>query len=622
MFSNIASWGSKLYFSTLLTILLLIQAANSVLAFQEDNKFKDYEVYSYTNDAPSIPKPFVHPMTNRNVLKQDGSLNTMALEDYAYISVDENGEFDVNGYLPYINTVLKGEVMMWHSKSKKITDNDQPYKYGRFFDCNFASNKCASLTSYHTGIDWILGPFGEDEDAGCYPFTDPQNSHRPVYAINSGRVVYAGNALKAGQILEEGKNLDIQNGIGGCVIIKHQAPEGSFFIIPSDDDQKRTDEERAVKHIYSYYLHLDYDNNLENNGLLVSIGDIVTAGQQIGRLYHTRNLREYSDDDDVKEMKKEFKKQYKLVETKLTNDSKKHILGVNQIPTELFNNTYEYQPHLHFELWTKVPEKLHLGYVSKDDLEKGVYFSPKKFLEQKHKVTLWDIDGTSQYYTEIIELGKLGILKGAGGLNDFGKFNPEALLNRAEAAKIVVKAAEAAGVDTQEMTKQELAGKFSDFESEDWCNDEEGKAWCNEYIGKLYNLGSLSGYPAGRFLPGKNVSRAEMFKMVVSTFPPLTPAPDVTTTGKGNAYSGPGTVLSAPISINLNKCGKGHWFCEYTEKAQQLKVQASYLGLQPMSINPQNLSDIIDDNGHEIPASRQDFAKAVYDAYTIYKMSN
>jgi len=203
-----------------------------------------------------------------------------------------------------------------------------------------------------------------------------------------------------------------------------------------------------------------------------------------------------------------------------------------------------------------------------------------------------DVPISSNYSEAITELRKMGVLHG----NPDGTFRPQDKLNRAEATKIIVKTAEAAGIQMQP-TDEELSEIFSDTQSGEWCLDKDGKPWCNEYIGKLYHRGSIAGYPDGRFLPGKTVSRAEMLKMVILTF-------------------------SEDEGIYSEKtCQEGVWFCQYVEKAEKDGIEPLHNGSKFVSINPNphDLSDVVDKDGNEILATREETVKAVYDAYTIYK---
>lgn len=72
--------------------------------------------------------------------------------------------------------------------------------------------------------------------------------------------------------------------------------------------------------------------------------------------------------------------------------------------------------------------------------------------------------------------------------------------------------------------------------------------------------------------------------------------------------------------IGNTKClKKGYWFCEYTDKAEGIGIKPLHNDSQFIAINPQGLTDIVDRNYQEVPASRQETVKAVYDAFMLYR---
>jgi hypothetical protein len=232
-----------------------------------------------------------------------------------------------------------------------------------------------------------------------------------------------------------------------------------------------------------------------------------------------------------------------------------------------------------------------------------------------------DVYQNNPYINAIASLYERGMIHG----HPNGMFEPYNDIKRVEAAKIIVEAAEAAGIKMQPMTTQQLSEQFGDMTNASGWSIIDPEIWYAIYIGKLYNHGAINGYPDGTkgyspgpFLPEKKVSRAEMLKMVIlSFFPPVPlPAPIPTT--------GPGTVLEPTTSISPwignTKClKKGYWFCEYTDKAEGIGIKPLHNDSQFIAINPQGLTDIVDRNYQEVPASRQETVKAVYDAFMLYR---
>lgn len=108
-----------------------------------------------------------------------------------------------------------------------------------------------------------------------------------------------------------------------------------------------------------------------------------------------------------------------------------------------------------------------------------------------------------QPYTELgqvlTSLSQKGII---GGYPD-GTFRPDDLVNRAEAAKILMLAL---GNDVGNLPND---GRFSDVQ--------EG-AWYVPYVMKAEQLGIINGHPDGTFRPTLNINRAEYMKMLSLTF--------------------------------------------------------------------------------------------------------
>jgi hypothetical protein len=112
-----------------------------------------------------------------------------------------------------------------------------------------------------------------------------------------------------------------------------------------------------------------------------------------------------------------------------------------------------------------------------------------------------------QWYTDYVyTLTKNGIVSGdkANGVPT-GYFRPEASLNRAEAAKMLVNAAAMA---------EDLSGQphFPDVVSADWFFN---------FVETAFNNGVVSGYPDGMYRPANNIVRAEAAKMVFLSMNPV-----------------------------------------------------------------------------------------------------
>jgi len=96
------------------------------------------------------------------------------------------------------------------------------------------------------------------------------------------------------------------------------------------------------------------------------------------------------------------------------------------------------------------------------------------------------------------ELKDAGIMRGYSG-----DMKPDQNITRAELLKIVLE-----GVDTN-MNSMTYKGYFTDVKSSDW-------HW--KYVEKAYELGIISGYTDGTFLPNQNINRAEAVKIIIGGF--------------------------------------------------------------------------------------------------------
>lgn len=451
--------GGYGYFLLLLLAMMIIPIKSVA-----SESYKDY-VAEDNDIIPNASEIFVYPTTGKE-----------SLDDYAYYvsSANEN--------IPLLVDPLSNIPMKWnHSSQDKEVSG-----YKDYFDCSFGSMDCGVKNKCHTGIDWVLGSL---EGFGIE--TDPQNSHRPVYAINDGLVVYSGIPKEPGK-----------NALGMVVIIKHKAPEGKYFFIPLHEKQTRT--KRTSKYIYSYYLHLD-------NELFVSKGDFVTKGQKIGRLYHVRKLKSLSEDPDVREIKKRFEVEYKSIRDNLPDgETKEMILGSDYEINNEFTNEFEYQPHLHFELWTDIPSYIHDGYDWLGEFKVANYFSPEDFLKQKNQFITCnnfpDI-GVGEWFCHYVEkLHQEDVVRG-----DYadGFYRPGRNVNRAEFLKMALVAKY--GHD-----------KFKFSPDTDPFKDVPRTEWFAPYVAVAKTDGIIIGYDDEQgekiFLPAQEINRAEAVKILLKTF--------------------------------------------------------------------------------------------------------
>ena len=121
--------------------------------------------------------------------------------------------------------------------------------------------------------------------------------------------------------------------------------------------------------------------------------------------------------------------------------------------------------------------------------------------EAPARPTFKDVPDNTWYYKYVEAAVQLGIVSGytdeEGNLT--GEFGPSNLVNRAEAAKIIVKAFQLPIVS-------HFSHPFPDVSENDWFYD---------YIVAAYNQGVISGYENGMFTPGDSVTRAQIAKMII-----------------------------------------------------------------------------------------------------------
>lgn len=106
-----------------------------------------------------------------------------------------------------------------------------------------------------------------------------------------------------------------------------------------------------------------------------------------------------------------------------------------------------------------------------------------------------DVSSSAWYAKFIAAAADAGVVSGYAT----GKFKPDAPVNRAEALKILLEAA-------QKKLEEVEAAPFTDVAQDEWFA---------KYVNYAYANGIVSGKTALRFAPGDNVSRAEMTKMTV-----------------------------------------------------------------------------------------------------------
>ncbi|MBN2087498.1 S-layer homology domain-containing protein [Candidatus Peregrinibacteria bacterium] len=106
-----------------------------------------------------------------------------------------------------------------------------------------------------------------------------------------------------------------------------------------------------------------------------------------------------------------------------------------------------------------------------------------------------DVPKNSWFAPYVEEAKNEGIVSGYPS----GGFGPNEYINRAAAMKILI---EAAGFDV-------LMGSVDEF------TDVPSSAWYSKYVAFAYNNKIVAGYPDGTFGPEKNITRAEVAKIVV-----------------------------------------------------------------------------------------------------------
>ncbi len=116
---------------------------------------------------------------------------------------------------------------------------------GDFGDYRYINN----IWGYHAGEDWN---------------TYKGNIGQPVYAVANGEV-----AIKS-----------FTESVGGTLVIKHTAPDGNYFVIPSrkiEPPHEYEYDKQLVDKIYSVYIHIGIPDHIE-------VGTEVIKGEVIGSI--------------------------------------------------------------------------------------------------------------------------------------------------------------------------------------------------------------------------------------------------------------------------------------------------------------------------------------------------
>ncbi|MBD3270720.1 hypothetical protein GF376_04290 [Candidatus Peregrinibacteria bacterium] len=110
-----------------------------------------------------------------------------------------------------------------------------------------------------------------------------------------------------------------------------------------------------------------------------------------------------------------------------------------------------------------------------------------------------DVSNTHANYVAIDYLSDQGVLSGY----EDGNFQPDKLVNRAEALKIIF---EGLGLEIN-----------SDLEQDNLFSDVNSENWFAKYVAHAKNAGIINGNPDGTYAPSRNVARAEFLKMLLNS---------------------------------------------------------------------------------------------------------
>ncbi len=145
-------------------------------------------------------------------------------------------------------------------------------------------------------------------------------------------------------------------------------------------------------------------------------------------------------------------------------------------------------------------EKAGIGFIKINNaiLSINVKSDTPKKVEKNNTTNLFtDVSSSHKNYTAIKYLKNKNII---GGYND-GSFKPNKTVNRSEALKMILEALNVS-------IRKNLNNPFNDVSTQDWFVN---------YVLSAYNKKIVGGYNDGTFKPGKTVSRAEYFKILIAT---------------------------------------------------------------------------------------------------------
>jgi hypothetical protein len=339
-------------------------------------------------------------------------------------------------------------------------------EYGNLVFCEDLRLPCTSDYWHHTGEDYlIVSPFDSAE--------------RPVYAVDNGVVVFSTES-----------NPNPKTSRGGLVVIKHVAPPGVDFYVPSFEESYSIgswsfDVGSSIgfaKEIFSYYLHL--------GEVEMSQGDEVYRGELVGRTY------KYSD--------------YSA-------------------------ETYAYVPHLHFEIWDRCSIGDRNGY----DMAGSQFEDAANDLLVQPRAFLW---GNKEVMRAIRrEGGEVGELRILGSEFWYSPGEISVLGLGVDLISLPLDLTVADGhwndqmvdVDIFENYSNRLAAYFSEFprnvslavapvgasESRDVgypFRDVQYHSWYSGAAMALWKMRIVDGYgETGFFLPEEKIKRAEFLKLIV-----------------------------------------------------------------------------------------------------------
>ncbi len=146
-------------------------------------------------------------------------------------------------------------------------------------------------------------------------------------------------------------------------------------------------------------------------------------------------------------------------------------------------------------------EKEGIGFIKINDATLTIHVksnSPEKTEKTQNNSNIFtDVSSSHKNYKAIKYLKEKNII---GGYKD-GSFKPNKTVNRSEALKMILEALNVS-------ISKNLKNPFNDVSTQDWFIN---------YVLSAYNKKIVGGYNDGTFKPGKTVSRAEYFKILIAT---------------------------------------------------------------------------------------------------------